>query len=214
MRHRLYTMSDSEFKLVQQAQCELLLDAVKRFERKIGQPACEWAAQIMSEGVTDGRLSMDTVKEIVSRIPPEWDRSELIRCLKVHFPAEEFEAFPLKQANRTEYKCEAYKACEKAEARHREIKAKLVAGTATHGERLEELWLDAAIEAADVAWQGHDPAKKRLRQIEIEGILWLLDKIAAPTLAIPTGKATVPMPRRGAFDTPVTGIAPFLDLLF
>jgi hypothetical protein len=72
---------------------------------------------------------------------------------------------------------------------------------------------------------GNDPAELRLRQQEVEAIVWGLNMILRPTAGFPKGKASKPLPphhadtvrRCGVESTqnlkPVTGLQPLLDCL-
>ena len=214
LRHELFQMPEEELQGIEQAIREVWNETVKSIEQVTGQPLWEAVAEQAAARVADGRMSIETLREYVSRIAPDWaDRAEMVRCLQVHFPAETFEPVKFKQQYSTTYKNEAIKAYEKHEARHADLVWKIDCGEASAAERLEELLLRVELETAEVNWGGDYVVEERLRQQRIEAIIWFLGKLLRPFLAMPRGAATTPMKEHEAAAIAARGLMPLLDCL-
>jgi hypothetical protein len=227
LRRRLYLMSDEKLERTLRDLRELWNEINNHIKQETGQSLLEILAQQAAERVADGRSSIEAVREYVSRIAPDWpDRAGLVQALQVHFPDEKFEPVMFKQEWCTAYNNKAVKVYEQIEARHRELVEHLEWGDGTAKERIEELLLGAELEAAEESWGGNQPVEKRLREQKIEAIIWFLEKLLRPLSVSLKGAATQLMKeheartvKRGkwvgstATCTPVTGIAPLLDIL-
>src|SRR6185437_7185300 len=104
LRQAVYEMSDEALTDTERDIAEVWKDTTKKIAQKAGQSVYEMAAQRIAECVADGRTSIENLRDYVSRLPEAWeDRSEFVRCLQVHFPAEAFEPVVFKQQYDTAY---------------------------------------------------------------------------------------------------------------
>jgi hypothetical protein len=147
----------------------------------------------MAERVKSGRTSLEVVKDLLSRIPNDFGRRELLHCLRVHFPNESWDDDPTmfrKPRDTSSLQHALWDEEEKVEKHLAELRAKIGGGTTTYHDRLEEFLLAAEL-AANHPIPYYDPVGQHLREQENEAMLWVLDLLARPIRA--KGKALTPM---------------------
>lgn len=175
-------MTDAELQRIAEYQWQLFLDMVKHIEEKTGRAFDDVTAQLIAERLSKGLIDLEWAKEALRNWPA------LASRMLTYLPDAEWlkELSALKQApprypkGDTAFLYEAWAATDVTDERHREFKAKVDNGTATHVDHLMEIATEADALTAMHHLGGNRPAEWCIREKWIDAMVWFMGLLTTP----------------------------------
>jgi hypothetical protein len=182
LRQRLDRMTDAELQRIVEYQWQLFLDMVKHIEEKTGRTFDDVTAQLIAKRLSKGLVDLEWAKQTVRNWPA------LVPRLLTYLPDAEClkdiaalkQLPPREPKNNSAFLHEAWAATDMTDERHREFKAKVDNGTATHVDHLMELATEADALAAMHHLNGPCAVKCYIREKQIGAIMWFLSLLMTP----------------------------------